>query len=168
MLLRITLERDLLKFITGVREQFLNFSRKQLNQERISVSKTWFEFVEVASISFLQQGASLKFFCDQKEYIGRSVYYWKKILISLETIKKNRNIPEPTDPLFKHFHSVDIQVQIDRSKIRGRGVYMSIHELMVLVSARRWLSTMSHCTEHPFGQFKSAVLILFPPSSLDP
>ncbi|XP_031413634.1 ranBP2-like and GRIP domain-containing protein 3 [Meleagris gallopavo] len=60
--------------------------------------------------SLQNTGASLKFFCDQKEYIGRSVYYWKKILISLETIKKNKNIPEPTDPLFKHFHSVDIQV----------------------------------------------------------
>uniref|UniRef100_H9H0Z6 RAN binding protein 2 n=1 Tax=Meleagris gallopavo TaxID=9103 RepID=H9H0Z6_MELGA len=47
---------------------------------------------------------------DQKEYIGRSVYYWKKILLSLKTIKKHKSIPEPADPLFKHFHSVDIQV----------------------------------------------------------
>uniref|UniRef100_A0A8C9FN10 Uncharacterized protein n=1 Tax=Pavo cristatus TaxID=9049 RepID=A0A8C9FN10_PAVCR len=60
--------------------------------------------------SLQNTGASMKFFCDQKEYIGRSVYYWKKILISLETIKKSKNIPEPTDPLFKHFHNVDIQV----------------------------------------------------------
>ncbi|XP_021238740.1 ranBP2-like and GRIP domain-containing protein 3 [Numida meleagris] len=60
--------------------------------------------------SLQKTGASLKFFCDQKEYIGRSVYYWKKILISLETIKKNKSIPEPTDPLFKHFRNVDIQV----------------------------------------------------------
>lgn len=29
----------------------------------------------------------------------------------LETIKKKKSIPEPADPLFKHFHSVDIQVQ---------------------------------------------------------
>jgi len=122
MLLRITLERDLLKFITSVREQFLNFSRKQLNQERISVSKTWFEFVEVASISFPQQGASLKFFCDQREYSGQRIYYWKKVLISLETIKKKKNIPERNDPLFKHFHNVDIQVQIDQCKIRERRV----------------------------------------------
>lgn len=28
----------------------------------------------------------------------------------LETIKKKRNISEPIDPLFKHFHSEDIQV----------------------------------------------------------
>ncbi|XP_068781927.1 ranBP2-like and GRIP domain-containing protein 4 isoform X5 [Struthio camelus] len=55
-------------------------------------------------------GTSLNSFYDQKEYIGRSVYYWKKVLPVLETIKKKRSIPEPTDPLFKHFHSVDIQV----------------------------------------------------------
>ncbi|NXI72772.1 RBP2 ligase, partial [Anseranas semipalmata] len=55
-------------------------------------------------------GISLNSFYDQKEYIGRSVYYWKRVLLMLETIKKKRSIPEPTDPLFKHFHSVDIQV----------------------------------------------------------
>ncbi|XP_052521429.1 ranBP2-like and GRIP domain-containing protein 3 [Tympanuchus pallidicinctus] len=48
--------------------------------------------------------------CDQKESMGRSVCYWKEILLSLKTIKKHRSIPEPADPLFKHFHSVDIQV----------------------------------------------------------
>eukprot|EP00076_Gallus_gallus_P036911 XP_025002449.1 E3 SUMO-protein ligase RanBP2-like isoform X25 [Gallus gallus] len=48
--------------------------------------------------------------CDQKEYSGRSVYYWRRALLSLKTIKKHKSIPEPTDPLFKHFHSVDIQV----------------------------------------------------------
>eukprot|EP00076_Gallus_gallus_P036916 XP_025002454.1 E3 SUMO-protein ligase RanBP2-like isoform X31 [Gallus gallus] len=48
--------------------------------------------------------------CDQKEYSGRSVYYWRRALLSLKTIQKHQNIPEPTDPLFKHFHSVDIQV----------------------------------------------------------
>ncbi|XP_040518448.1 E3 SUMO-protein ligase RanBP2 isoform X15 [Gallus gallus] len=48
--------------------------------------------------------------CDQKEYTGRSVYYWRRALLSLKTIQKHQNVPEPTDPLFKHFHSVDIQV----------------------------------------------------------
>lgn len=62
---------------------------------------------------FIHQGITLNSFYDQKEYIGRSVYYWKKVLPMLETIKKNRSISEPTDPLFKHFHSVDIQVQIN-------------------------------------------------------
>ncbi|NXA53308.1 RBP2 ligase, partial [Nothocercus julius] len=60
--------------------------------------------------SLQKTGTSLNSFYDQKEYIGRSVYYWKKVLPMLETIKKRRSIPEPTDPLFKHFHSVDIQV----------------------------------------------------------
>ncbi|KAJ7397304.1 hypothetical protein BTVI_136638 [Pitangus sulphuratus] len=56
------------------------------------------------------EGINLNSFYDQKEYIGRSVYYWKKVLPMLEIIKKKRSISEPTDPLFKHFHSVDIQV----------------------------------------------------------
>ncbi|NXN28332.1 RBP2 ligase, partial [Nycticryphes semicollaris] len=60
--------------------------------------------------SLQKTGISLNSFYDQKEYIGRSVYYWKKVLPMLEIIKKKRSIPEPTDPLFKHFHSVDIQV----------------------------------------------------------
>ncbi|NXL92652.1 RBP2 ligase, partial [Alectura lathami] len=60
--------------------------------------------------SLQKTGISLNSFYDQKEYVGRSVYYWKKVLLMLETIKKKRNIPEPTDPLFKHFHCVDIQI----------------------------------------------------------
>ncbi|NWU91300.1 RBP2 ligase, partial [Upupa epops] len=60
--------------------------------------------------SLQKTGVSRNSFYDQKEYIGRSVYYWKKVLPMLETIKKRRSIPEPTDPLFKHFHSIDIQV----------------------------------------------------------
>ncbi|XP_009876789.1 PREDICTED: E3 SUMO-protein ligase RanBP2 [Apaloderma vittatum] len=60
--------------------------------------------------SLQKTGISLNSFYDQKEYIGRSVYYWKKVLPMLEVIKKKRSIPEPVDPLFKHFHSVDIQV----------------------------------------------------------
>uniref|UniRef100_A0A8D0FDT0 RanBD1 domain-containing protein n=1 Tax=Strix occidentalis caurina TaxID=311401 RepID=A0A8D0FDT0_STROC len=60
--------------------------------------------------SLQKTGINLNSFYDQKEYIGRSVYYWKKVLPMLETIKKKRSIPEPIDPLFKHFHSVDIQV----------------------------------------------------------
>ncbi|XP_063160980.1 ranBP2-like and GRIP domain-containing protein 4 isoform X2 [Candoia aspera] len=60
--------------------------------------------------SLLKTGCSLNSFYDQREYIGRSVYYWKKVLPMLETIKKKRSISEPIDPLFKHFHSEDIQV----------------------------------------------------------
>uniref|UniRef100_A0A452S727 358 kDa nucleoporin n=1 Tax=Ursus americanus TaxID=9643 RepID=A0A452S727_URSAM len=54
-------------------------------------------------------GSGLNSFYDQREYIGRSVHYWKKVLPMLKTIKKKSSIPEPTDPLFKHFHSADIQ-----------------------------------------------------------
>ncbi|XP_063450771.1 RANBP2-like and GRIP domain-containing protein 5/6 isoform X4 [Pan paniscus] len=55
-----------------------------------------------------KMGSGLNSFYDQREYIGRSVHYWKKVLPLLKIIKKN-SIPEPIDPLFKHFHSVDIQ-----------------------------------------------------------
>ncbi|XP_042836986.1 E3 SUMO-protein ligase RanBP2 isoform X1 [Panthera tigris] len=54
-------------------------------------------------------GSGLNSFYDQREYIGRSVHYWKKVLPMLKTIKKKSSIPEPTDPLFRHFHSADIQ-----------------------------------------------------------
>ncbi|KAM4867223.1 ranBP2-like and GRIP domain-containing protein 4 isoform 2-T2 [Thomomys bottae] len=54
-------------------------------------------------------GSSLNSFYDQREYIGRSVHYWKKVLPLLKIIKKKNSIPEPTDPLFKHFHCADIQ-----------------------------------------------------------
>ncbi|XP_063551799.1 ranBP2-like and GRIP domain-containing protein 3 isoform X4 [Gorilla gorilla gorilla] len=55
-----------------------------------------------------KMGSGLNSFYDQQEYIGRSVHYWKKVLPLLKITKKN-SIPEPIDPLFKHFHSVDIQ-----------------------------------------------------------
>ncbi|XP_024408127.2 E3 SUMO-protein ligase RanBP2 isoform X1 [Desmodus rotundus] len=59
---------------------------------------------------YLQKmGSGLNSFYDQREYLGRSVHYWKKVLPLLKTIKKKSSIPEPTDPLFKHFHSADIQ-----------------------------------------------------------
>ncbi|XP_055970618.1 E3 SUMO-protein ligase RanBP2-like isoform X2 [Sorex fumeus] len=59
---------------------------------------------------YLQKtGSGLNSFYDQREYIGRSVHYWKKVLQLLKTIKKKNSIPEPIDPLFKHFHSADIQ-----------------------------------------------------------
>ncbi|ERE87273.1 E3 SUMO-protein ligase RanBP2 [Cricetulus griseus] len=54
-------------------------------------------------------GSSLNSFYDQREYIGRSVHYWRKVLPLLKMIRKKTSIPEPIDPLFKHFHSVDIQ-----------------------------------------------------------
>ncbi|KAM9721210.1 ranBP2-like and GRIP domain-containing protein 4 isoform 3-T3 [Dama dama] len=54
-------------------------------------------------------GCDLKSFYDQREYIGRSVHYWKKVLPLLKMIKKKSSIPEPADPLFRHFHSADIQ-----------------------------------------------------------
>uniref|UniRef100_M0R3M4 E3 SUMO-protein ligase RanBP2 n=1 Tax=Rattus norvegicus TaxID=10116 RepID=M0R3M4_RAT len=60
--------------------------------------------------SLQKTGSSLNSFYDQREYIGRSVHYWRKVLPLLKMIRKKNSIPEPIDPLFKHFHSVDIQV----------------------------------------------------------
>uniref|UniRef100_A0AAX7UBF1 E3 SUMO-protein ligase RanBP2 n=1 Tax=Astatotilapia calliptera TaxID=8154 RepID=A0AAX7UBF1_ASTCA len=57
-----------------------------------------------------QTGDGVNSYYDQKEYIGRSVHYWKVALPLLEKIKNRRSIPEPLDPLFIHFPSKDIQV----------------------------------------------------------
>lgn len=59
---------------------------------------------------FNNQGDGVNSYYDQKEYIGRSVHYWKVALPLLEKIKNRRSIPEPLDPLFIHFPSKDIQV----------------------------------------------------------
>ena len=138
-----------------------NFSRKRLYQRRKSLDNILFEFSEMVSMSLLQQGISLNSFCDQKQYIGRSVYYWKKTLLSLKTIKKHKSIPEPTDPLFKHFRSVDIQVQIDYSKIRVRGVvcHKLTYELVgffCLVGFVCWCFSFCHCTTERCYCYKTA------------
>ncbi|XP_036397060.1 E3 SUMO-protein ligase RanBP2 isoform X2 [Megalops cyprinoides] len=57
-----------------------------------------------------ETGGGMNSYYDQKEYIGRSVHYWKVVLPLLDKIKKRRSIPEPLDPLFMHFHSKDIQI----------------------------------------------------------
>lgn len=58
----------------------------------------------------MTQGDGVNSYYDQKEYIGRSVHYWKFVLPLLERIKNRRSIPEPLEPLFIHFPSKDIQV----------------------------------------------------------
>ncbi|OCT92436.1 hypothetical protein XELAEV_18015491mg [Xenopus laevis] len=60
--------------------------------------------------SLHKTGYSLNSFYDQKEYMGRCVHYWKKLLPLLDLVKQKKSIPEPVDPLFKHFHSKDIKV----------------------------------------------------------
>uniref|UniRef100_A0A4W5KUR7 RAN binding protein 2 n=1 Tax=Hucho hucho TaxID=62062 RepID=A0A4W5KUR7_9TELE len=55
-------------------------------------------------------GVGVNSYYDQKEYIGRSVHYWKVVLPLLDKIKQRRSIPEPLDPLFIHFPSRDIQI----------------------------------------------------------
>ncbi|XP_070771295.1 E3 SUMO-protein ligase RanBP2 isoform X3 [Enoplosus armatus] len=57
-----------------------------------------------------QTGDGVHSYYDQKEYISRSVYYWKVALPLLEKIKNRRSIPEPLEPLFIHFPSKDIQI----------------------------------------------------------
>ncbi|XP_061923454.1 E3 SUMO-protein ligase RanBP2 isoform X2 [Entelurus aequoreus] len=62
-----------------------------------------------------QTGDVVNSYYDQKEYISRSVHYWKVVLPLLDKIKKRRSIPEPLDPLFMHFPSKDIQI----SSVKG-------------------------------------------------
>ncbi|XP_034549392.1 ranBP2-like and GRIP domain-containing protein 3 isoform X1 [Notolabrus celidotus] len=57
-----------------------------------------------------QTGDGVDSYYDRKEYIGRSVHYWKAALPLLERIKNRRSIPEPLEPLFIHFPSKDIQI----------------------------------------------------------
>ncbi|XP_047456055.1 ranBP2-like and GRIP domain-containing protein 3 isoform X2 [Mugil cephalus] len=65
--------------------------------------------------SLSQTGDGVNSYYDQKEYIGRSVHYWKVVLPLLEKIRNRRSIPEPLEPLFIHFPSKDIQV----SSVKG-------------------------------------------------
>ncbi|XP_061547242.1 E3 SUMO-protein ligase RanBP2 isoform X3 [Phycodurus eques] len=62
-----------------------------------------------------QTGDSSNSYYDQKEYVSRSVHYWKVVLPLLDKIKSRRSIPEPLDPLYIHFPSKDIQV----SSVKG-------------------------------------------------
>ncbi|KAJ8013025.1 hypothetical protein DPEC_G00049020 [Dallia pectoralis] len=60
-------------------------------------------------------GLAVNSYYDQKDYIGRSVHYWKMVLPLLDKIKKKRSIPEPLDPLFIHFPSKVMQM----SSVKG-------------------------------------------------
>ncbi|TNN03172.1 hypothetical protein fugu_000201 [Takifugu bimaculatus] len=60
--------------------------------------------------SLSQMGDGVNSYYDRKEYIGRSVHYWKVVHPLLERVKNRRGIPEPLDPLFIHFPSKDIQI----------------------------------------------------------
>nr|DBA33258.1 TPA: hypothetical protein GDO54_000971 [Pyxicephalus adspersus] len=55
-------------------------------------------------------GNSLNSFYDQRDYLVRCIHYWKKVLPLLDVIRQKKSIPEPVDPLFKHFHSKDIKL----------------------------------------------------------
>ncbi|KAJ8252859.1 hypothetical protein GJAV_G00206380 [Gymnothorax javanicus] len=61
------------------------------------------------------KGSGFDSYYDQKEYIGRSMHYWKVVLPLLEKVKTRRSIPEPLDPLFMHFASKDLQI----SEVKG-------------------------------------------------
>ncbi|XP_053733056.1 E3 SUMO-protein ligase RanBP2 isoform X1 [Synchiropus splendidus] len=65
--------------------------------------------------SLSQTGDGVNSYYDQKEYISRSVHYWKVVLPMLDKIKNRRSVPEPLHPLFIHFSSKDIQI----SSVKG-------------------------------------------------
>ncbi|XP_066433517.1 E3 SUMO-protein ligase RanBP2-like isoform X2 [Eleutherodactylus coqui] len=60
--------------------------------------------------SLCSTGNNLNSFYDQRDYMFRCIHYWKKALPLLDLIKQKKSIPEPVDPLFKHFHSKDIKL----------------------------------------------------------
>ncbi|KAM4046516.1 E3 SUMO-protein ligase RanBP2-like isoform 2-T2 [Anomaloglossus baeobatrachus] len=55
-------------------------------------------------------GNNLNSFYDQRDYMFRCIHYWKKVLPLLDLVKQKKSIPEPVEPLFKHFHSRDIKL----------------------------------------------------------
>ncbi|XP_078514252.1 E3 SUMO-protein ligase RanBP2-like [Lissotriton helveticus] len=72
-------------------------------------------------------GSNLNSYYDQKDYMVRCVHYWKKILPLLDHIKQKKNIPEPIDPLFKHFHSQDIQIhEVSKYEEEARIAFASL------------------------------------------
>ncbi|XP_056412000.1 ranBP2-like and GRIP domain-containing protein 4 [Hyla sarda] len=60
--------------------------------------------------SLCTTGNNLNSFYDQRDYMFRCIHYWKKVLPLLDLVKQKKSIPEPVDPLFKHFHSKDIKL----------------------------------------------------------
>lgn len=47
-------------------------------------------------------------------------------------IRKKTSIPEPIDPLFKHFHSVDIQVIMNSNELTACVIYIQIDNTKVV------------------------------------
>lgn len=72
----------------------------------------WFVMIHLVQffLCLITQSDGANSYYDQKEYIGRSVHYWKIAQPLLERVKNRRGIPEPLEPLFIHFPSKDIQV----------------------------------------------------------
>ncbi|XP_075708778.1 E3 SUMO-protein ligase RanBP2-like isoform X2 [Rhinoderma darwinii] len=64
--------------------------------------------------SLSNTGNNLNSFYGRRDYMVRCVHYWKKVLPLLDLVKQKRSIPEPVDPLFKHFHSKDIKLSAVR------------------------------------------------------
>ncbi|KAJ3591688.1 hypothetical protein NHX12_006820 [Muraenolepis orangiensis] len=86
-------------------------------------------------------GMVVNSYYDQKEYIGRSVHYWKAALPLLGKVKNRRSIPEPLDPLFIHFSNRDIQIYQRLSEEAGSGVEESQDRcIMFLRKFRTYLS----------------------------
>nr|XP_054592033.1 E3 SUMO-protein ligase RanBP2 isoform X1 [Nothobranchius furzeri] len=77
-----------------------------------------------------QTGDGMNSYYDQKEYIGRSIHYWRVVLPILEKIRNRRSIPEPLDPLFLHFHSKDILISavkgLEEEATIAHAVYLDI------------------------------------------
>lgn len=81
-------------------------------KQQKTVSMVWLVMIHHVQLilCLITQGDEANSYYDQKEYVGRSVHYWKIVQPLLERVKNRRGIPEPLEPLFIHFPSKDIQV----------------------------------------------------------
>ncbi|XP_078732387.1 E3 SUMO-protein ligase RanBP2-like isoform X1 [Lampetra fluviatilis] len=61
--------------------------------------------------TLVRKGSAQRSKAARRDYVARGAYYWERVLPLLQLARKHKDIPEPIEPLFWHFHSRDIQPQ---------------------------------------------------------
>ncbi|CAN0090654.1 unnamed protein product [Lampetra fluviatilis] len=61
--------------------------------------------------TLVRKGSAQRSKAARRDYVARGAYYWERVLPLLQLARKHKDIPEPIEPLFWHFHSRDIQLQ---------------------------------------------------------
>uniref|UniRef100_S4RRU4 RAN binding protein 2 n=1 Tax=Petromyzon marinus TaxID=7757 RepID=S4RRU4_PETMA len=61
--------------------------------------------------TLVRKGSAQRSKAARRDYVARGAYYWERVLPLLQLARKHKDIPEPIEPLFSHFHSRDIKPQ---------------------------------------------------------